>query len=153
MTPSDGLHFSFDTEVEQLRSSETVGPHFNSGRPKTLDWTTDQHLDTGWISARVPAYFAVRKSETRRERLAIHRAEDGTIHVVNGLGVAIDALHYMDENGVISVAADVPAGQERTLNAQKPQRRPVGEPQQLNVIYNKSWNMSLHFLGNRPNNS
>ena len=90
LTPSDGLHFSYDTEVVQLHSSEAGGPRFSGGRPKTMDWTNDQHLDSGWVVARVPACFAVRKSETRRERLAVHKAADGTVKVVNGLGVEIE---------------------------------------------------------------
>ena len=69
MTPSDGLHFSYDTEVVQLHSSAAVGIRHRGGRAKTIDWTNDQHLDSGWVVARVPACFAIRKSETRRERL------------------------------------------------------------------------------------
>jgi hypothetical protein len=115
LTPSDGLHFSYDTEVSQLQFGAPAGPGLGSGRGKSLDWTNDQHLDSGWIVARVPACFAIRKSETRRERLAIRKAADGKVTAVNGLGVPIESLYYVDENGVVGVATDLPEGAERVL--------------------------------------
>ena len=42
-----------------------AGPGLRRGRGKTMDWTNDQHLDSGWVVAGVPACFAIRKSETR----------------------------------------------------------------------------------------
>ncbi len=83
LAPSDGLRFSYDTEVTPLHAS--TGYDFDpysyrrsyrrqEGRAMTIDWTNDQHLESGWVASRVPAYFAVRKSETRRERLAVHKS-------------------------------------------------------------------------------
>jgi hypothetical protein len=152
LTPSDGLHFSYDTEVMQLHSMESGGPQFGGGgRPKTMDWTHDQHLDSGWVVSRVPACFAIRKSETRRERLAVHKAGDGTTRVVNGLGVAIESLYYVDEQGVVGVASDVPAGQERTLEEHKPGvKTPPDELQSLRAVFDQSWNASLQELRTSP---
>ena len=76
LTPGDGLHFSFDTEVIPMRMNEGR----NAGvRSCTIDWSRDQHFAAGWVEARVPAHFKVRKSETRLERIAIHREADQSL--------------------------------------------------------------------------
>jgi hypothetical protein len=151
LTPSDGLHFSYDTEVTQLHASEARGMRLAGGRPKTMDWTRDQHLDSGWVVARVPACFGIRKNETRRERLAVHKGADGTLKVVNGLGVEIESLYYVDENGVVGFASEVPAGQERVLAAHKSDAKlPIGKPQSLRTLFDQSWHTSLADLRNSP---
>ncbi|HEX4142771.1 MAG TPA: hypothetical protein VHY91_04400 [Pirellulales bacterium] len=151
LTPSNGLHFSYDTEVVQLHTNEARGPRLGGGRPKTMDWTNDQHLDSGWVLARVPACFAVRKSETRRERLAVHKGADGAIKVVNGLGIDLDSLYYVAEDGAVGVASEVPAGEERTLET----RTPVGKPpadgfQSLRGLFTQPWHTSLDELRKMP---
>jgi hypothetical protein len=117
LTPGDGLHFGYDTEVVPQRS-------YDYGRSAahscTLDWTNDQHLAQGWVEARVPAHFKVRKSEVRRERLTARRAPDGTLTVVNGLGADVVRLRAADENGILLAAEHVAAGAQATL-------RPTGE--------------------------
>jgi len=151
LTPSDGLRFSYDTEVVQLHGHEPRGLRFGGGRPKTIDWTNDQHLSSGWILARVPACFAVRKSETRHERLAVHKAADGTVRVVNGLGVEIESLCYADENGVVGYASEVPAGQERTLEAGKSVGKIAADAAQpLRVVFDQPWHSSLLELRKSP---
>ena len=57
------------------------------GSARTLDWTGGQHLTSGWVSARVPAHFMLRKSEPRRERVEVSRNDEGELVAVNGLGV------------------------------------------------------------------
>jgi hypothetical protein len=151
LTPSDGLHFSYDTEVVQLHPMESGGQQFSGHRPKTMDWTHDQHLDSGWVVSRVPACFAIRKNETRRERLTVRKAADGTTRVVNGLGVAIESLYYVDEQGVVGIASEVPAGEERTLEEHKPAvKTPPDEPQSLRVVFDQPWNASLQELRTSP---
>ena len=68
----------------------------------------------GWVSARVPAHFHLRKSETRRERLQIIN-ENGKLQVVNGLGAPIKSLWLADENMNVYQAASVAAGQKAGL--------------------------------------
>src|SRR5439155_14148300 len=63
LTPNQGLQFSFDTEVTPL-----VETDYRAGTKREVDWTQSQHLRRGWVTARVPAHFHLRKSETRRER-------------------------------------------------------------------------------------
>src|SRR5690606_9946427 len=78
LTPSGGARFSNATELAPQVSSWD-----DEGRAYDLDSTNDQHLAAGWIAARVPAHFQLRKSERRRERLAVSRDGQGRLVVVN----------------------------------------------------------------------
>ena len=108
ITPSEGLHFSYDTElIPQLPS----GWDYRRRVPeRTIDWTNDQHLDTGWVAARVPAFFKLQKNEARRERLNIRQSTDGNATLVNGLGAEIAQLWWADASGKIYSAENIAAG-------------------------------------------
>src|SRR5262245_12167410 len=119
LTPSDGLRFSYDTEVSQLLPGR--GGYYGfarsgitGGAPRTIDWTEDQHLAGGWITARVPAHFIVRKSEQRRERLNVRR-EGSKIIVVNGLGAEIKQLWWAEPDGRVYLAENLQAGAGASL--------------------------------------
>ena len=56
LTPSGGLHFEFGTEATPL-----VRVGYGSGTSREVDWTQAQHFQRGWVSARVPAHFHLRK--------------------------------------------------------------------------------------------
>ena len=109
LTPSDGLHFGYETELTPLAESMTT----NIAR--TVDWTHDQHLANGWVTARVPAHFMVRKSEMRRERITVRRGTDADLKVVNGLGADINQFWLADRDGTLYSATDIPAGVEAAL--------------------------------------
>ena len=70
LTPGDGLHFGYETEI----SSDSFA---SAPIPRTVDWTHDQNLARGWVTARVPAHFKVRKTEARRERITVRRSRRG----------------------------------------------------------------------------
>jgi hypothetical protein len=112
LTPSDGLHFGLDTEV-------TVQGLDGSGGSVSvcdLDWTKDQHLRRGWVSARVPAHFQLRRCDVKRlERLPVTREADGSLHVTNQLGASIRKLWVADEHGKIYTAGAVNVGQQSIL--------------------------------------
>lgn len=113
LTPADGLHFGSETEL-----SPEVGREYGQGGEKrTVDWTKDQHLKSGWVTARAPAHFLVRKSEKRRERLQIGRDDEGAVTVLNGLGVDIEFLWVADENGAIHSGRKLGAGDRGALSA------------------------------------
>ncbi len=114
ITPSDGLHFSYDTELMPVMPESWK--YRGGGGDRTIDFSNDQHLDSGWITARVPAYFRFRKSETRRERLTIRQGEKDSISVVNGLGADIQSLWVADRNGEIHMAINIQAGAQAKLN-------------------------------------
>jgi len=90
--------------------------YYRRGGDRTIDLSTDQHLDSGWITARAPAYFKFRKGETRRERLTIRQEGDGAISVVNGLGADVRELWLADRNGKIYSAGGIRAGAEAKLS-------------------------------------
>jgi len=105
LTPSGGLHFDFGTEATPL-----VQFDYGSGTSREVDWTQSQHFSRGWVSARVPAHFHLRKTETRRERIQIVN-EHGTLRVVNGLGAPIKSLWVADADMNFYEAENVAAGQ------------------------------------------
>jgi hypothetical protein len=110
LTPRSGLHFDYETEVTPMGLEGWRG-----GRARTIDWTDDQHLSVGWVAARVPAHFLLRKSQMRRERLKITKTQDNKITALNGLGVDIRQLWYADENGRIHTAENITAGSRIAL--------------------------------------
>jgi hypothetical protein len=114
LTPGEGLHFGYETElVPQIELSGL----YNGKGNRTVDWTNDQHLARGWVTARVPAHFMVRKSEVRRERLVLREGNDGSLSVVNGLGADIRQLWLADREGKIHTARNIRAGAEADLVA------------------------------------
>jgi hypothetical protein len=141
VTPGSGLHFHLATEVTVQGMSE----YDTSGAACSLDWTRDQHLRSGWVSARVPAHFQLRKCEPRRERVTFDRkAQTAT----NGLGVDIKTFWLMDENGGVFSAANIGAGQQVTLQPAKLAPRggprepggppPLGRPREPEVPRDQS---------------
>ncbi len=111
LTPSGGLRFDYETEATPLVQSSDYG---RSGTPREMDWTQVQHLQRGWVSARVPAHFHLRKSETRRERLQVVN-DKGKLSVVNGLGATMKSLWLADASGKIYQAVNIAAGQKSEL--------------------------------------
>jgi hypothetical protein len=134
MAPGDGLHFSPDTEVMWQKSEDYFQP---DGASCTVDWTHDQHLASGWVSARVPSHFKLRKSEVRRERLAVTRRPDGTLAAVNGLGADVRRLWLADEKGQVYTAEQVPAGGQATLTP-RGDLPPARRPDALRALLNPS---------------
>jgi len=110
MTPRGGLRCDTDTELTAISLED-----YSGGRARTVDWTKDQHLASGWIAARVPTHFMLRKSQTRRERVRIRRLPDGQIAALNGLGADIADFRYADDNGDVYTASDIRAGEQKTL--------------------------------------
>ncbi len=109
LTPSGGLRFDYETEATPL-----VSRGYGSGTSREVDWTQSQHLQHGWISARVPAHFHLRKSETRRERIQILN-ENGKLQIVNGLSAPIKSLWVADAEMNLYAATGVAAGQKAGL--------------------------------------
>ncbi len=137
LTPGDGLRFSYDTEVlPQLPEMHRYYGSNRGGTPRAVDWTEDQHLTSGWITARVPAHFAIRKSEPRRERLNVRR-EAGVISIVNGLGADIRQLWWAERDGKVFQAENVPAGANASLRLTELRTR--GEVASLREAFRSSW--------------
>jgi hypothetical protein len=104
------LEFSAHTEVTPLLSSRGQ----DSGSNRGINWTKGQLFTGKWIASRVPAHFAVRKSESRKERLSV-TWKSGTPTVVNSLGTDITYLCLADAQGNIFEATHLRAGQRAEL--------------------------------------
>lgn len=147
LTPSQGLHFSRQTE---LTLQFHPGWRSQGGRSRReIDWTHEQHLTRGWITSRVPAHFAVRKSQSRRERLAVRRGDDGKIIVVNGLGRLITKLVLADRDGRVHAATNIPAGDEAVLTPQAPPARPRGN-RSFRQLFVSSWPKGIQDIESDP---
>jgi hypothetical protein len=110
LTPSEGLHFAPDTEVM------VQGIGSGSTSVCDVDWSRDQHLRRGWVLARMPAHFQLRRCEVKRlERLPVSREADGKLSVTNQLGAGITRLWMADEAGRLYTGGPVEVGQRATL--------------------------------------
>ncbi|MGA2621872.1 MAG: hypothetical protein ABSF26_30085 [Thermoguttaceae bacterium] len=159
LTPSGGLHFGADTEVSLLARHERSGyaPYGrDEGGLRFVDWSSQQHLTSGWAMARVPAYFQIRKNEDRRERLTIEPTADGSLKVVNALGADIRRLCVADAAGRVFEGRDIPAGAQRTLTpAPGAAKASVRRPEELRrllvtpVLLDElnTWNSSSDLAG------
>lgn len=125
LTPGDGLHFGYETELTpQILAATPI--------PRTVDWTHDQHLARGWIAARVPAHFKLRKAEVRRERITVRRGEDMRLSIVNGLGADIHQFWLADTDGIIYFGRKISAGAEAELEPRNDmQLRSLGKPGEM----------------------
>ncbi len=118
LTPGGGLNFDFATEATPL---VTIG--YGSGMAREVDWTQSQHFRRGWVSARVPAHFNVRKPETRRERVQVVN-QAGQPQVVNSLGAPIKTLWFADASMHMFQANHVAAGEKGGLIPWNPAQPP-----------------------------
>jgi hypothetical protein len=118
----DGLSFDYGTEIVPIRFGEEQGARIVfDQRQRYLDW----------VPPRMAAFFRLRRSETRAERLVVERKDDGALEVVNALGAPIERLRLWDDAGVLHEAENVPPGARQTL-------RPVAQdasPAQSQDVY------------------
>lgn len=143
-TPGDGLHFSPDTELS---------PHLTAGSPgshpgRTIDWSDDQHLKSGWLTARIPAHFLVRTTEPRSERLVLHRRADGSLEIGNALGADITAAWAADADGKVYTTGAVPTKGTAALTLTD--RRADAAPSQLRAAFALDWLELVDELSARP---
>ena len=145
LTPGGGLRYSHDTEVTPLVDVN----RYNGGNSRELELSQSQHLTRGWVTARVPAHFALRKSETRRERITMQKLPDGRITLVNGLGADIETLWLRDDKGRLFKGEALKAGQNVALGSDTtvPQAAPVNN---LAGLYQGDWSNAHGLLTNPP---
>ena len=141
LTPGTGLHFGYDTELTPQISAG------NTSKVLTLDWTHNQHLGSGWVTARVPIHFMVRKSETRRERVTIRRGADARLKMVNGLGTDISEFWLAERDGTIYSATDILAGEEAELDSRPDLHLDVGKS--VKIFEFDLWDPSINQQLNR----
>ncbi|MBL8190521.1 MAG: hypothetical protein JNK38_21060 [Acidobacteria bacterium] len=145
ITPSEGLHFNYDTEL-----APQVPQYWDYRRTlpeRKMDWTNNQHLESGWIAARIPTFFKVRKSEARRERLNIRQTGDGAT-LVNGLGADIAQVWWADANGKIYSAESIAAGAQASMRATDLKASAL--PDRLRKVYNGDWLKEFKAFAEKP---
>jgi hypothetical protein len=147
MTPGDGLRFGSDTEI-----TPHLGPGWSrmnrSGAGRTVDWTDDQHLPTGWVSARVPAHFLVRSSEQRSERIRLDQENDGSRSATNELGAAVETIWVADAEGRILTATGIADGGKAVLTLTD--KRSANDGTRLRRAYGQDWLDLVDALRRQP---
>jgi hypothetical protein len=107
---SGGLEFDGGTEVTPLARGET--------RTQTrVVCAGRQRFESGWVVPRVPAWFRVRRSEGRSERLVVTEQADGAVEVVNALGAPVRRLVLRTRGGALYEAEGLAPGEKRALAA------------------------------------
>ncbi len=148
LTPGDGLRYSHDTEVTPLVDVN----NYSGGNSRELELSQAQHLTRGWVTARVPAHFALRKSETRRERLQVQRLSDGRVTVLNGLGADIQTLWLRDDKGRLFKGEGLKAGQNAALSVNSTASA-TASANSLGTLYQGAWVGAHDALSSDPGNS
>ena len=110
LTQFQGLHFDAESEIY-------IPPTNSSRQWEKINLSTDQHLASGWLKARIDLHYFQRRSELRRERLTVTTLDENTLSVVNGLGVPISDLFISDEAGRIYRSGYIEAGLKGTAEA------------------------------------
>ena len=148
LTPRGGLTYETDSEL----TPQIFGQYEGQGR--SLDLSGGQNLDTGWIAARVPAHFMMRKNQTRRERITVSRDTAGRLSVRNDLGVALEQLYLADEEGKIYQGGSMAAGAISVLHPPQGESDPngtaAGQIGQLRDVYTTDWIMQFERIGSDP---
>jgi hypothetical protein len=149
ITPGDGLHFGYDTEVTpQLKEDFGRGHIRRDGSGRTINWTNDQHLASGWVKALMPAHFAVRSNEQRLERLVVTRGDGGTLKAVNALKAPVAQLWLADARGQIYTAEDIAPGKEVVLRPAG--QKAEGKAEGLREAFSGDWLTLSKTLTARP---
>lgn len=142
LTPGDGAHFSIDTELspQWMNPGWMIAP----SRACTVEWTRDQHLASGWISARTPVHFVVRKAATQRQRIEITPAPGGTFTALNGLSVTVTSLDFADDDGrVFHAAGPIEPGHTAALAPAGWSASVSRNSAALRGVYNSDW-LAVH---------
>ncbi len=146
LTYSEGFRFPVEAEVTLCASSYRPN---RENRGRQIDWGHVQQFGQGWLAARVPTHFMVRRCETRRERLTLNQLGDGGLGVVNGLGKRIKRLWLCDHGGRLFQGEDLEPGQERRLNLD-PTGRSTTTLGELRSMYVNDWLTRIREAGRTP---
>ena len=117
-------------------------------RARTASWSDGQHLEQGWLRARLPSYFIIRKSELRRERVSLRRRADGGLEAVNGLGTDLESLWVADGAGRLYTAGPLQAGAAASL--ERSDEVSEAGPGRLRELYNSDLPSRLQRLQQEP---
>ena len=148
LTPGNGAHFEQGTDLTIQMSGR--GYRSSGGRSVKVDWSSDQHLLYGWIVSRVPSHFMIRKSETRRERLAVQFRPDGSVAMVNGLGAPIKKVYVCKPDGQILRGESLAVGKEAVLTAEFSKGVSSRGAWEFRPLFVSDWLGNVSKMGNDP---
>lgn len=158
LVPSSGLQFSTQTELTLQDGYRDYDGHFHSNYSRyqagnkqcAMDWSGGQSLQ-GWLTARVPVHFRVRKSESSRLKLNVTREGNDNLRVVNLLGAPIKRLWIVDADQNLCTAKSIGPGAQGIARFAKKATLPdtsFGLP--LRRVYYESWLLGMKKLRNDP---
>ena len=142
LTPKGGLHFDYESEITPMTVEDWRG-----GRARMIDWSNGQNFYAGWVTARVPAHYMIRKNQLRRERVKFSD-NNGVIQAVNGLGHDIEQLWYADKDGNVFKQFDIPAGAK--LELESVVDKTMSTPTQFRGLYKNRWEISADKIKKKP---
>ncbi|MCS7015498.1 MAG: hypothetical protein NZM42_05175 [Gemmatales bacterium] len=132
ITPPGGVQWDYDLEPTFFSQWKYIhdtysygyysrGPYSGSrNRDRwAIDWTQRQHLTGGYVLPRVREFVLARRSEVRRERLVLRRAEN-RLWAANNFGVTLRNLVVCDHEGLWWRADQLAAGEEVELQRSEP---------------------------------
>jgi hypothetical protein len=139
ITPGGGLRYDLATELTPQIGRLSGGYYYSrsGGRSRSINLGDTQHLVSGWVIARVPSHYQVRKpAETVRQRLNFRSASSG-VEVVNGIGVDVKQLFYADDAGQVHTAGPIAAGETAPMN--KSTDKVSAAPAEWRTLYASEW--------------
>lgn len=146
-TPAGGLRFGLDTELTPHLNFRRMGYNTRGSQPCSIDWTHDQHLTDGWIIAKIPSHFMVRRNEKRLERLTINDHPEGKA-AVNLLGAPIKTLWVARQDGTIMTAENIAPGANSALAPAD--KKCEGELYLFNELFAQNWVQGPEELTSKP---
>ncbi len=135
LTDSNGLRFSPYTAIQpQLGDKE-----LRERPPVEIDWTHGQHLQNGWLPARMPVHLRLTKVESNREKLLVRRDKNGAIRVTNALGADAESLVLRSEDGRWHAAETIRSGETVTLQEVSPSVKPTSTGPSAEMIHHAKY--------------
>lgn len=149
LTPQDGLHFEYETECTPQVNQDNYYREGTSGR--TVNWTSEQHLSSGWVTARIPSHFLLRKSQMRREKLVFSETSSGQCEVLNGFGTSVESLYYADGEGTVYNANNIAPGSKILMQRVDSQSIfPMQNNRTLRILFMGDWHWGIDALIKEP---
>ena len=111
LAPSDGLQFQADTAVFPIWAQHD-NEGFSSG---TVDWTSQQSLQNGWLKSRTRTQFKTVSVRDERGRLTLSPPNGNTMEVANGFEFDLDQLIVRGTDGKLYYGQGIRADSKATL--------------------------------------
>ncbi len=111
LAPAGGLRFSADTAVYPIDQPA------RRASDRTLDWTEDQHMTSGWLRARTPTQLLVVGYKPTDDHVAV-ATEAGAARVTNQLGTPIRMIVVAGRSGEWYAAQDLAHGESVRVESQ-----------------------------------